>query len=480
MRRERRLRHGRHRCAGRRRESRRDAVQVLVFIFDVQGGQEASTETACSSPPAERAVPRSRRFQRRHSPRRCVRADEGHARGEPRRAQPGVRSPVASASSNRQFQRGGTASQPPAWHCACPRSTVHRPWFWSKPETAHVRHSAPEVDDGIVESVLDAGLSSPRTASRSNVEPWVVNRSQPVLDVVHASMLRFFVSGSRSQLGRRDEVPWPDPTAVAARVECIAAIGELESVAGLPPWSKRRARGSNNVAPAGRHDHACGHLSRCGDVVEQSSRRPRRRLDPGREQQGSGPVSVGGGIACRIERSQDPSRPGRHRRTNSTPTEPVLHEAEARGGGRAWRLYANAASMLSCSRRAKEQMLGLATYWRILSVDDPAAAANHRRGRRAPAQSGTARRRTIASTASAPTLSNSRVAKLRSMSVVDGSRAHRLASRSTTSTRRRLAGTSSACRTDRLPEAGRRRPTWLGPTGRRWSSGNKVVASSHG
>ena len=61
-------------------------------------------------------------------------------------------------------------------------------------ETSRRLRGATEVDDGIVEPVLDAGqLAEHRVAA--NVQPRVVDRSQPVLDVIDSVDAALLVAG---------------------------------------------------------------------------------------------------------------------------------------------------------------------------------------------------------------------------------------------------------------------------------------------
>ena len=83
-------------------------------------------------------------------------------------------------------------------------------------ETSRRLRGATDVEDGVVEPVLDAGqLAEHRVAA--NVQPRVVDRSQPVLDLIASLDARAPGHRPRSRLWRRRASSRPDPTAGPAR-----------------------------------------------------------------------------------------------------------------------------------------------------------------------------------------------------------------------------------------------------------------------
>ncbi len=98
-------------------------------------------------------------------------------------------------------------------------------------ETSRRLRGATEVDDGVVEAVLDAGqLAEHRFAA--NVEPRVVDGSQPVLDVIDSVDAALLVTGGDRGSGGEEPVGGLIPRPVQPLVERVAAIGQLASLGG--------------------------------------------------------------------------------------------------------------------------------------------------------------------------------------------------------------------------------------------------------
>ena len=127
-------------------------------------------------------MPRSRRFERR--PRSATLSERTQDAPE---VNPGERRQAYITGGlglvDRQFQGGGTGVVVTGLALRSSETGQLVRLCLQKAETSRCFRGATEVDDGIVEPVLDAGQFAEHRVA-ANVQPRVVDRSQPVLDVI--------------------------------------------------------------------------------------------------------------------------------------------------------------------------------------------------------------------------------------------------------------------------------------------------------
>ena len=133
-------------------------------------------------------------------------------------------------------------------------------------ETSRRLRGATDVEDGVVEPVLDAGqLAEHRVAA--NVQPRVVDRSQPVLDVIASLDAALLVTGGDRGSGGEQPVRGLIPRPVQPVVERATAIGQLHRLAELAVMRHDVGEVVASSAPAGRRRRSrrpARWLRRCG------------------------------------------------------------------------------------------------------------------------------------------------------------------------------------------------------------------------
>ena len=230
---------------------------------------------------------------------------------------------------------------------------------------------ATDVQDGVVEAMLDPGqLAEHRVAA--DVQPRVVDRAQPVLDLVAGLDGAHAVTGGDRGPGGEEPVRGLIPRPVEPVVERVAAIGQLQRLTELAVMRHdvgqvvTAARLQVDVVDrvrqfGGRGDVLAGELEAVG-----------RRFDPGREQQGAGAVADRGASPAASSARRSRCAPRLSPRTIQAQPNPLTIRSASSGS--CVSLQARAASRLARSARAKARW----SAWRLLRtpcVEAPAASA---------------------------------------------------------------------------------------------------------
>ena len=345
-----------------------------------------------------------------------------------------------------------------------------------KAETSRCLRGATDVEDGVVEPVLDAGqLAEHRVAA--NVQPRVVDRSQPVLDVVASVDAALLVTGRDRGSGGEEPVRGLIPRPVQPVVESSTAIGQLHRLAELAVM--RHDVGEVVTAARLQVDiiDRVGQFGGCGDVVAGEFEVTRRRFDPRREQQGAGPVPDRGGVAGRVECGQDPLCASAVAEDDPGPTEPV-DDAEREQRVVRWR---SRPARRRCWRarpgRRRDARPGDCCAhlgWRIRLRQRTMRRARRGRARTARRRSSLRARTPGCCRAAGSGRAIERTPRRR-RSPANGSRAGRPRRSPRLPARRALRGRT------RPPAAARRRRRWQGPTGpagRRGTAARSSIGSS--
>ena len=220
------------------------------LVRGVQGGQQALAERGLLAA-AGVAVPRSRGFEGRPRLR-----DLSDRTQNPAQMDPGERRQAHIAGGlrlvDRELQGGGASCRSRRPGTALDQGSMT--WYASvcwKPSRRERCGCATEVEDGIVEPVLDPGQFAEHRVA-ANVQPRVVHRSQPALDLVGGLDAALVVAGGDRRSGGEERSSRPGPTAGPACRRRRGCDRSAPSPDGTRRDATRRRRGSRSSAPAGR------------------------------------------------------------------------------------------------------------------------------------------------------------------------------------------------------------------------------------
>ena len=136
----------------------------------------------------------------------------------------------------------------------------------------------------------------------ADVQPRVVDGSQPVLDLIAGLDAAHAVAGGDRGSGGEEPIRGPIPGPVEPLVERAAAIGQLQRPTKL---AVMRHDVGQVVTAARLQVDVIDRLRQFGgggDVLASELEAARRRLDPGRQQEGAGSVAERGRLAGGVER----------------------------------------------------------------------------------------------------------------------------------------------------------------------------------
>ena len=189
-------------------------------------------------------------------------------------------------------------------------------------ETLRGFRRAPDVHHGIVEAALEPGQFAEHRLA-SNVQPRVVDRSEPALDLLARLDAARSVTRRDRRPGREQPARRLIPRPVQPAVERVAPIGQLQR----PMEVAVMRLDVREVGAAARLEvdvvDRIGELGGRGDVLASELQAIGGRFDPAREQEGVGAAPGGGRPAGRIERREDPLRGPAVSEDDPCPPEPV-------------------------------------------------------------------------------------------------------------------------------------------------------------
>ena len=179
-----------------------------------------------------------------------------------------------------------------------------------------------QVQHGVVEPVLDAGqFADDRVAA--NVQPRVVDRSQPVLHLIDGFDAARLVTGGDRGAGGEEPVRGLVPRPVQSLVESVAAVGEFHRVSELAVMRHDVGEVVRTASLKVDVVDGVGQFGGRGDVLAGEVEVTDRRFDPGRDQQRACPVPVLAGVVGRGKRGQDPLRASAVTEDDPGPPEPT-------------------------------------------------------------------------------------------------------------------------------------------------------------
>ena len=279
-----------------------------------------SPSAACSPPPAG-AVPRGRGLERR--PRRrevSERPQDAPEVNAGERRQPHITDRFGLL--DRDLERAGANRVVTGLALRTSEAEALIGLGLQEAETSRRFRCLTEVHDGVVEATLDPGqLAQDRVAA--DVKPRVVERSQPMLDLVAGLDGAHVVTGGDRGPGGEEPVRGLIPRSVEPVVERARCDRSAPAPDRTRRHATRRRRGSSSSAPAGRRHRSCppvrwlrrcarergrGARSRLRSMPRATARRP--GLGPARRRRRH---RVLAGAVGRLWRRRGRSRPSRTR-----------------------------------------------------------------------------------------------------------------------------------------------------------------------
>ena len=341
-------------------------------------------------------------------------------------------------------------------------------------ETSRRVRGATEVDDGVVEPVLDAGqLAEHRVAA--HVEPRVVDRSQPVLDLIDGLDAALLVAGGDRGPGGEEPVRGLIPRPVQLRRRARRCDRSAPSRRGTRRDATRRRRGSTQHRACRSTSSIVSARSAAAAMWSRaSSRRPvdasiHAASSSALARSRTGAASPAASSAARIR-----CAPRLSPRTTQAQPNPLTRSSASSGS--CTTLHANAASMLARSARAKARCSAWSTAAHPLRWTIAAASANHAacaaKARSDSPGVGHRFERERADAVEQPVANRSSAHRRRRRSPANGSRAGRPRRSPRLPARRALRGRT------RPPGAVRRRRRSPAPTGRAGRRGTAARSST--